>query len=181
MTIIEHPDRYNDAIHERVKANATVSRRRAWLAADESRAELETWLLTGAHGGFLQKMADNLAEWGHLTPNQEAAVRKARGDRIAKQAERAEQAKLSVHVGTVGKRETFRNLELVSVYEDEGPYGVTFAHKFKDAAGNIFHWKTGRQHAERGAIVTLKATVKSHHVNKDGVKSTILSRAAVEE
>ena len=178
--VIEHPDAYANAVTQRVRANATQTRRSNWLAADPTRAELETWLHTGAHSGFLQKMADNLAEWGHLTPGQEAAVRKARDERIAKQAEWAEQAARSEHIGTVGKREVFHRLELVSVYEDEGPYGLTFAHKFKDANGNILHWKTQRAVAERGAIVSLKATVKSHHVNKDGVKSTILTRATVE-
>lgn len=177
---VEHPDRYDSAIRSRMRQNATKTRHAAWLAGDETRAELEAWLTQTGHGGFLGKMADNLLEWGHLTPGQEAAVRKARDEQGAKRAERAEADAKSDFVGTIGKREVFHGLELIGVYEDEGPYGITFAHKFRDRDGNLLHWKTQRQHAERGAILSLKATVKAHHTGKTGTKSTILSRATVE-
>jgi hypothetical protein len=179
--VIEHPDRYDAAISARIKANATQTRRAKWFAADQTRHDLEHWLMTEARGSFAHKMAENLSEWGHLTEGQEAAVRKMRGEAVAKRTQWAEQDAQSAHVGTVGKREVFTGLVLISAFEDEGPYGLTVAHKFRDAGGNLFHWKTSRQVADKGEVLTLKATVKAHHVNKAGVKSTILTRAAVEE
>jgi len=180
-TIIEHPDRYDAAVSARIKANATTSRRRKWLEADPTREGLIDWLRVTSYdrGGFLMKMMEAYEEWGNLTEGQEAAVRRSQGEAAAKKAQWAAEDAKSTHVGEVGKRQDFVGLTLLSVFEDEGPYGLTFAHKFRDADGNLYHWKTQRQVADKGQTVSLKATVKSHHVSKAGVKSTILTRATV--
>ena len=178
-TVIEHPDRYEAAISARIKMNATKTRKAKWLAADATREGLVEWLTTASYdkGGFLLKMFDAYQEWGSLTEGQEAAVRRSFEGQAAKKAEWAAQDAKSVSVGEVGKRVEFAGLTLLGVFEDEGMYGMTYAHKFKDAAGNIFHWKSSAGViAEKGEIVTVKATVKGHHVSKAGVKSTILSR-----
>ena len=177
--IIEHPDRYDAAVNARIKANASKGRRTRWMAADPTREALVEWLTVTGYdkGGFLQKMLDAYNEWGSLTEGQEAAVRRTRDGQEAKKAEWAAQDAKSVCVGTVGARVEFAGLTILGIFEDEGAYGMTYAHKFKDAEGNIFHWKSSAGRiAEKGEIVTVKATVKGHHVSKAGVKSTILTR-----
>lgn len=178
-SVIEHPDRYDAAVNARIKANASKGRRTRWMAADPTREGLVEWLTVTGYdkGGFLQKMLDAYNEWGSLTEGQEAAVRRSRDGAAAKKAEWAAQDAKSVAVGTVGERVEFAGLTILGIFEDEGAYGMTYAHKFKDAEGNIFHWKSSAGRiAEKGEIVTVKATVKGHHVSKAGVKSTILTR-----
>lgn len=83
-----------------------------------------------------------------------------------------------IHVGTVGKRETFAGLTCKKVITFDSIYGTTHIHIFADSDGNELVWKTGRGEINEGETVTLKATVKEHG-ERNGAKQTIITRAKV--
>ena len=85
----------------------------------------------------------------------------------------------SQFVGVVGTRMTFENLTLVFRTEFESNFGVTHFMKFKDAAGNVIvYFASSAWELEVGGTITLVARVKKHDV-RDGVKQTVITRAAV--
>ena len=90
MTSIMNAEAWLKARDASIKANATTGRNQRWIAADESRREVEDFLF-GWHStdGFLGAMSDVMMEWGHLTEKQEAAVRKIMTDRKEREAKRA--------------------------------------------------------------------------------------------
>lgn len=89
MTIMNE-DAWERARDASIKANASKSRNRRWIAGDQSRVEIEKFLFSW-HGtdGFLGAMAEAVTEWGHLSEKQEAAVRKIMDDRKEREASRA--------------------------------------------------------------------------------------------
>ena len=168
---------YDAAVQGQIHARATEKRRRAWLAGDDTRQALIDWLQTEARGGFAEKMCGAFMDWGTLTTGQEKAVRAMRDRATAKAADKAATDATATWVGEVGRREVFKDLTVAGVYEDDGPYGRTYAHKLTDAAGNTLYWRTGHRIAERDEKVTLLGTVKAHHTAKaTGHKATILTR-----
>jgi hypothetical protein len=103
------------------------------------------------------------------------AYEKAQGREI----ERRKAAAVSVHVGTVGKREVFKGLTVVYMNSWESQYGVTHLYTFADAAGNRIKWFASRDQGwAQGSVVTLKATVKAHG-EYQGIKETTVTRATV--
>lgn len=106
-----------------------------------------------------------------------------------REVEEARTARESQHVGTVGKRETFRGLKVDSVRYFEGDYGTRALVTFRDACSNVLAWWTSadsatvdvrelEEHAGNGRRYDVKATVKSHDRYK-GTAQTMLSRCAV--
>ena len=82
MTVIMDHDAWARGRDAAIKANASKGRNQRWIAADESRREVEGFLLHWHNtDGFLGAMCAQLDEWGHLTEKQEAAVRKIMADR----------------------------------------------------------------------------------------------------
>lgn len=81
-TVIMDVDAWERGRDAAIKANASKGRNDRWIAADETRREVEGFLF-GWFGtdGFLGAMCAQLDEWGHLTEKQEAAVRKIMADR----------------------------------------------------------------------------------------------------
>jgi hypothetical protein len=89
MTIM-NAEAWEKARDASIKANATTGRNRRWIAADESRVEVEKFLFHFHNtDGFLGAMSEVISEWGHLTEKQEAAVRKIMVDRKESEAKRA--------------------------------------------------------------------------------------------
>ena len=82
MTAIMDTEAWLKGRDRAIKANASKGRNDRWIAADETRREVEGFLF-GWFGtdGFLGAMCAQLDEWGHLTEKQEAAVRKIMADR----------------------------------------------------------------------------------------------------
>jgi hypothetical protein len=78
--------------------------------------------------------------------------------------------------GQVKKRQTWTDLELVSIITFDGYYGPSHLHKFIDSDGNVFVWTTSKR-LEKGQSYSGKATVKKHDEYR-GVKQTVLTRAA---
>lgn len=80
--------------------------------------------------------------------------------------------------GTEGKREnvTFKIVHIYFVENDYSYYGGTIQKNVgEDECGHTF--MLNGDFGEKGSVVTVKATVKSHWTNKEGKKITILSRA----
>jgi hypothetical protein len=80
-------------------------------------------------------------------------------------------------VGEVGDRVTFENATLNSVRELDGNFGITYLHKFTDAAGNDLVWFASNDNlGDEGEVITFKATIKRHGDYK-GRKNTVINRA----
>ena len=195
---------YVNAAVAGIAGNWVRGNRTRWFAAHADAQRLQEWLLStgefagtwddnGNHrahplairgnGGFtdlLRKLAADLDECGGLSDKQTQIVRDALARQEKFVAERkakfAAQDANSQHVGTVGKRDTF-TLTVQWVKYFEGAFGATYIHGLKDAAGNVVIYKGSKCLGERGATVTVKATVKEHG-ERDGVKQTIISRPA---
>lgn len=97
----------------------------------------------------------------------------------AEEARRNAPGRNPVHVGTIGKRETFANVTLVRSSTFEGMYGVSTLHVFETADGSEIAWfKSGSGTlVERGATCTIKATIKSHG-ERNGTPQTKVTRVA---
>jgi hypothetical protein len=96
--------------------------------------------------------------------------------------ERAARPVANVHVGTVGKRETWGPIVLDFVTGYETDYGYTTVLKFRTVEGATIVWKassTDLERADVGKTFTLTGTVKKHDEYK-GEKQTIVSRCRVE-
>lgn len=176
---IQYPDAYDAAIRRRIQANASKTRRATW-DADPANVELSQWMFAQS-SPFIGKMVSSLLEWGSLTDNQKRVMVEARDQDGARKAARAaanaEKAKTAVHVGTEGKREVFGPLTVTGITGFEGTFGYVNIYIMSDVAGNVLVYKGSSdwQDVARGAVVTVKATVKAHDV-RDGVAQTILSR-----
>lgn len=91
-----------------------------------------------------------------------------------KRKQRAKDAANSEHVGTVGKRETFKVVHVAAFALPDYGYGPSFINKFRDERGNVLVWKTGYQF-DKGWEGSLKGTVKEHNEFR-GEKQTVLTR-----
>ena len=177
---IENPIAYSNAIDDRIKFNARITRERKWQAATPDHEALTDAMRTH-RSAFVGKMYDSLVEWGSLTPGQEAAVRRVVMEDAAKKAARLEARKAeaagSVHIGTVGER---LELSLVVMFTTsfDTIYGTLHITGLKDAAGNIVVYKGNKALGERGAALKGKATIKEHG-ERDGAKQTIIARPAL--
>ena len=195
---------YVNAAVARIAGNWARGNRTRWFAAHADAQRLQDWLLSqgefagtyddnGNHrahplairgnGGFtdlLRKLAADLDECGGLSDKQTDIVRNALARQATFVAERkakfAAQDANSQHIGTAGKREVF-TLTIQWVKYFEGAFGATYIHGLKDAAGNVVIYKGSKCLGEKGATLTVKATVKEHG-ERDGVKQTIISRPA---
>lgn len=180
-TVPYDEDAYERAIRQRIRMNARKGREARWFAEDESRRELAVTITNRGYDrpdSFFGRLAESLNEWGSLTPNQEAAVRRILAEDEARKAARHEEEAKSEWVGEVGKRLDFElTVKFVTSYE--GAYGTTYVHGFRDAAGNTLVHKGSWLGLEKGQVVKLKATVKDHSTYQ-GVKQTLLARPKVE-
>jgi len=180
LSEVDRPDAYNTAVRETIKFRATQKKQAAWLAADETRADLieVIGVLAYDKGGFWASMKEAYDNWGGLTAGQEAAVRRSLDQDAARKDERKAADAGSQHVGTVGERRDW-TLTLQGRAQYESDFGVVHVHIFKDADGNVVIYKgSSYLEGERGDTVTLKATVKDH-ADRDGVAQTMLSRPKV--
>lgn len=104
-------------------------------------------------------------------------------EREAEKRERELKAKaegeLSKHVGTVGKRISFKAVEVKALTSWETMYGVTVIYKFVDGDGNVFTWKTSGWVNTDREIAKVTGTVKEHKEYR-GVKQTELTRCKIE-
>lgn len=102
-------------------------------------------------------------------------------DRVIERQERAARAAQSTWVGEVGGKLQLA-VELVQQPRFiEGDYGVSTLLVFADNAGNVFKWfASGSKDWTVGTRFAGKATVKKHE-DYNGTKSTVITRAKLEE
>lgn len=109
-----------------------------------------------------------------------AAIIRAYDKTLEKAAEeKAKALKPSQWQGEVGKRSVFKGLKVEKVIANEGQYGTTYIHKFRDGDGNVFTWFSSSGSLDEGKTYDITATVKGHDDYK-GVLQTILTRAKAE-
>lgn len=175
-----HPGayRYHAAIEQYKMDNFRKGKTQRWIAEDPTRTALVEAMFNSSNS-FIQKMADIYGQWGQLTLNQEAAVRKvlaqAEERKAARIAESKAEAALSNFVGEEKKRQVW-TLTLTFKTGFESDFGYVYIYGFKDEAGNIVIYKGSKFfEIEKGDKVTGKATVKAHNV-RDGVNQTLISR-----
>ena len=188
MPAINVPDHVDDeaayiaAANRRIKENARKGRAARWLAEDPTRADLVKFIDAAAdRDSFMRKMFESLEEWGSLTAGQEAAVRKCMAQAEARKAERIAKDSISQHVGEIGKRGEFELTVRAVKFDAEGMFGPTYFVLMADAAENIFVYSGGSfggNNLAAGNVVKIKATVKKHHVSRDGIRQTYLARPA---
>jgi hypothetical protein len=94
-----------------------------------------------------------------------------------RELQRQRQAATSHHVGTVGKRETFKGLLCEGIIYLDGQF-PSHLHKFRDGEGNVVVWFSSSLTLKQGQVYDLTATVKDHNT-RDGVAQTIITRAKV--
>ena len=174
----QHPGahNYDSAIEGYRMANARKSRGLKWIAEDNTRQGMIDFLYASPTGNsFFNSMIDAYQNWGALTINQEAAVRKSMEKVVACKAEYKAQAMLSNHIGEVGKRQDFI-LTVKAKVSVESDFGKLYIVTFTDKNENIVVYK-GSKYVEynKGDTLKVKATVKSHN-EYEGAKQTSISR-----
>lgn len=107
--------------------------------------------VTHKHLGILASL---FATWKRSTAKAE--------ERKAWEAKKAEQKKLSRHVGDVGQRFTFKvnSFEVMTSWQTD--FGITYLYKMTDEAGNVLIWKSSKWIEEPDAVTTVTGTVKAH-------------------
>lgn len=142
-------------------------------AIPDAEAKRETFLnniRVIANGGAFQSKNAGFA----------AAIIRAYDKTLEKEAdEKAKALKPSQWQGEVGKRSVFKALKVEKVIANEGQYGTTYIHKFRDGDGNVFTWFSSAGSLKEGYTYDVTATVKGHDDYK-GVLQTILTRAKAE-
>lgn len=133
---------------------------------------------------FLRKMYDTRCEWGGLTEKQHAAALSALArleERVNERTQKAADARAkdlaqSAHVGAVGERRVF-SLTIRNALSFETAFGLLHVTICEDETGNVIVYKGSKRLGERGAAISIKATVKAHDV-REGVAQTLIARPA---
>jgi hypothetical protein len=110
-----------------------------------------------------------------------ASYQRFLGKMAERKATESRKATVSEHLGTIGERRVFQDLEVIGNLAKEGQYGVTTILRFLDPQGQALTWFASGYKDEEfklGTIVTLLATIKKHDEYL-GQKQTILTRASV--
>lgn len=200
MSFIHNEVAYQKAIARNIRMNGNKTRFTKWMSmegAERANDFLHTMgefdmdetnnlhpVVAAALGDFFDKMRAVAQEYGGLTEGQNKAVLGMIAKSEARVAERAKaradalqiDAEKSGWIGTVGQRQMF-TLTVRLVITLEGQYGFSYLHVMNDEAGNVVVYKGTKKLAERGGVVTVKATVKEHDV-RDGVRQTKIARPA---
>jgi hypothetical protein len=170
-------ERYEAAIARRIKANASKTRYKNWLAENPDAAELESYVYAKSYDnnnqGFWGSMKEAIGEWGALTEGQTKAVRNSIEKAAQRRAEWAKENAGSQHLGTVGERQSF-TFKVVAVSSWDSMYGTTYFHVCRDKDANIIIYK-GANPWSAGDIITCMAKVKEHG-EREGGKQTIIQR-----
>ena len=105
-----------------------------------------------------------------------------------KKAKENESKKDSGYVGSI-KEKIQTELTYINSYSFDTEWGTSYIHKFLDAEGNIFVWKSSKslgdwdekgeyRHPDQGQQVKIKGTIKDHS-EYAGAKQTILTRCKI--
>jgi len=100
--------------------------------------------------------------------------------KIKRDEEREVMAKNSQHIGEVGKRQVFDDVELTFIKYVESYYGVTVMHKFNMNGSQLVWFGSKELNKDTGDVFSIKATVKDHG-EFNGIPQTTINRVVVEE
>ncbi|ATS92117.2 hypothetical protein HMSP1_72 [Sinorhizobium phage HMSP1-Susan] len=181
---VEDEDAYISAAMRRIANNARKGKEkksRERMEREPEFAALIRFVHWKAEKGskFFVQMVEAIEQYGAMTEGQENACLKIMREEKTRLAEIRQRDAGSEHIGTVGKREIF-TVTITGIAALESFYGDSFLHFMKDAAGNVVIYKGTKKLAEKGATVTIKATVKAHG-ERDGIKQTTLQRPVIEK
>jgi hypothetical protein len=208
----EHPEAYARAVAARIEYNRAKGgeNRAVALYGREAYEAMRVFTYAKADRGntFFRSMVESFEKWGCPTPKCVAIIQRTMTEDADKASARkaayaAEDAK-SEYQGTVKVRQNW-TATLVSTWETEGDFGLSYGHKLRDEAGNVFTLKATKPLARetateaytahdtgrviipartvatpiaKGETVTFAASVKAHK-EYNGCKQTILTRAKV--
>jgi len=98
---------------------------------------------------------------------------------IKEQRETAKKQELiSDYIGTIGEK-IQTELTYINTFSFETQWGAGHIHKFLDAEGNVFIWKSSKYiEVDQGQKVKIKGTIKDHS-EYAGAKQTILTRCKI--
>lgn len=171
--IIENESAYEDAIARRIKANAALTRSRAFEAAHPD-AEAILNYIHSQYNAFWQDVSNNVREYGAPRPRIVEIVRERLAGQAAKKAEFTARDARSQHVGEVGQRIEFEAV-CTFVYHGENAFGAFTITGLRDDNDNVYIYKGTAAYPEKGERWQVRATVKEHS-ERDGVKQTKISR-----
>lgn len=146
---------------------------KAWEIYTAANADGHRW-----EENTIGDIVGKLVRYGSISEKQTAFIgtllSKIEG-RAAIDAQRAIAKASSQHVGVEGERRDF-TLTVKAVPSFDTAYGTLYVHICRDDAGNTVIYK-GKEIAEKGQRISLKATIKQHG-ERDGEKQTVISRPA---
>ena len=193
---IEHEAAYASAVKRNILANARKTFERTHPDYEAIEAAIDVGRMYDDQGrvtyaeGFMGSMARAFDNFGKLTPNQVAAVRKGIESRAARKAEWADKQVEAndhlKHLGAVGEKITLtltlKKSIVIGEYQQYrwSPVISRYLLILEDAENNVVIY-CGTSNAmpyTEGNTVTIKATVKEHGV-RNGVKQTIIQRPKV--
>lgn len=154
----------------RAKAQAAQAAEAARIAAlsdafETTHPGLIAWART-KHGDFFASVVDQFHKRGELSPAQIEILARIR----AEETERPE----SAHVGEVGDRMQF-DLRIKFVRSFDSQFGIVYINVCEDSNGNIIVYKGSNCLGEKGANVSVIASI-SEHGEREGVKQTFIKR-----
>lgn len=152
---------------------AAAAKQEAFAAAN---GDVLAWLKANAENSFAASLLDSLKWNGALSARQIEVVR----ERIVKDAERKAVAAGSTFVGAVKDRREFTATVQNVLLCEPGQYGVLAITTLVDTEGHILVVKSTSWRAEKGEVLTFKASVKGHTEFR-GAKQTVLERVKVLE
>jgi len=174
---------FRSKVRAGLEAAAGKRKAQATLAAAGLSQAWEIYTATNADGhrweeNTIGDIVGKLVKYGSISDKQQAFIgnllTKIEG-RTAIDAQRAIAKAASQHVGVEGERRDF-TLTVKAVPSFDSAFGTVYVHICRDEAGNTVIYK-GKEIAEKGQTVTLKATIKQHG-ERDGEKQTIIARPA---
>jgi hypothetical protein len=177
MSIVLNESAYQNAISNYIKANAALTRRKAW-EKDEDHKEVHAFMLAqcekSADGTFWVNIWNNTMQYGAPSEKMKAIVR----ERMAKAAEhKAKYAALdakSQHIGKIKDRiDIWAKVTYMTSFETD--FGYCDITVMRDAEGNVLVHKGTAGNWDKGDSIHIKATIKGH-TERDGVKQTIITR-----
>lgn len=172
---VEHPSAYIDAANARIRANARKTFEKLPRAIEAS----DFLQYGGARGGFLEKMAKTLNEFGKLSEGQLLAVLRIIDDRKAEQERRHQPVAGGKYVGEVGKR-SIMTLTAKRMFRHDDPEGVRYFFICETPEGaTVVYGGSVAIVGNEGESVTVKATVKEHGQRK-GYPQTVIQRPKVQ-
>ena len=125
-------------------------------------------------------IVSKLIRYGSISEAQTGFIRKLLGQidaRAQRQADYMARHGGSEHVGVIGDRHQFV-LTIRFVKSFESAFGMLFIHVMDDMDGNVVVYKGSKELGEKGANLSLVATV-SEHGEREGIKQTIIKRPAI--